>query len=129
MSISTENPYVELNCDGSKKKFEYPHKLFDVEDDIVVTHYIDASSSWETLNLTTDYTSASLNDDPEKNGCVVTTVSAYPTGDKIKITRNVALKQLVDFVSGGTFSVKTIEKALDRLTIIAQQLSYKIDSQ
>ncbi|MFZ2972231.1 MAG: hypothetical protein WA049_06295 [Ferribacterium limneticum] len=125
MSISSSTrkagPY---NGNGVTVAFPFSFKVFSSADLLVVkTTPADVES---TLVLTTDYT-VSLNADQDSNpGGTVTAVSAPATGYKITITSQVAELQPVVLTNAGGFYPKVINDALDRLTILTQQLAEKV---
>lgn len=125
MSITSSSrkagPY---NGNGVTVAFPFSFKVFSSADLLVVkTTPAEAES---TLVLTTDYT-ASLNADQDSNpGGTVTAVSAPATGHKITIASQVAELQPVVLTNAGGFYPTVINAALDRLTILVQQLSEKV---
>ena len=79
------------------------------------------------LVLNTDYT-VSLNGDQEASpGGDITTTANVATGETLVIRRVVEALQGVDLVQGGAFNPSVIETALDRLTMLAQQLGEEVD--
>lgn len=71
------------------------------------------------LVLNTDYTVTGAGD--EAGGNVTTIATNLVIGDKITIIRNVPLNQLVNYVYNDKFPAEVHERALDKLTMIAQQ--------
>jgi len=124
--ISGDNTYVEIACDGSENEFSYPYKLFD-KDNITVQRYDGDSEAWETLSDTA-YEVTENSGDALNFGVTVETDTIYDTGDKIRIIRNEPLTQLTDYTTTGSFDPQTAENALDKLTILIQQINYKIDN-
>lgn len=64
---------------------------------------------------------------PEENGGQVTMVTAPAVGQTLVIVRRVGMTQETDYVTGGVFSAKGHEGALDKLTLILQDLQEQID--
>lgn len=125
MSVSnTSNKAGPYSCDGAQTQFTFSFKIFK-EEDLKVIH-TDSSGKETTLTLTTDYTVAATNNDFD-NGGTVTTVQTYPSGDKITIIRELAIKQETDYLENDPFPSETLEDALDRLTMTAQQLLEQIN--
>lgn len=73
-----------------------------------------------TLALTTDYTVSGAGN---TSGGSVTTVAAVATGQTLVITRNVPYTQETDYVENDPFSADSHEQALDKLTMLCQQIS------
>lgn len=104
--------------------FPFNFKVF-AGSEVVVTQ-TDLSGNETTKTLTTDYTVA-LNADQDANpGGTVNMLAAPATGFLITITSNVSLSQSVTLTNGGGFYPKVISDALDRVTILVQQLSEKL---
>lgn len=86
----------------------------------------DASGADVTLVLNTDY-SVSLNADQINSpGGTITMVVAPPTGYQLTILRNVAATQGTQLPNQGGWYPQVVEKALDKLTMLVQQLSEKV---
>ena len=81
---------------------------------------IKRGTSETVLTLTTHYTVTGVGD--EDGGEVVLTGVATAIGDIITIMRSVPATQLVDYVYNDKFPAQTHEKALDKLTMLIQQL-------
>lgn len=125
MSISSSTrkagPY---SCNGSTVAFPFTFKVFTTADVRVVL--TDANAVESDLALGTNYTVA-LNADQDANpGGTVTTTATYATGYKITLTSRVQNLQPVTLTNQGGFYPKIINDALDRLTIMAQQLAEQV---
>lgn len=81
--------------------------------------YTDANDVDTLLALDVDYSVVGAGD---PDGGTVATTQAYAAGGQIVILRDVAFLQETEYVDGDSFPAKTHERALDRLTMIAQQL-------
>jgi hypothetical protein len=81
------------------------------------------TGSETTLNLGVDY---SVTGAGGASG-TVTLTSPLLTGDKLTIVRNVPLTQDTDYVFDDSFPAESHEQALDKLTMIAQQLAEEVD--
>lgn len=93
---------------------------FDADADLLVTQE-DTSGNITTLALTTDYTVVgAASASPPRNITLV--AGNLTTGYKLSITRNVEALQNVDLGEGDDFPSALVEGALDKLTMIAQQL-------
>lgn len=125
MSISSSTrkagPY---SCNGSTVAFPFAFKVFTTADVRVVL--TDTNAVESDLVLGTNYTVA-LNADQDANpGGTVTTTATYATGYKITLTSQVQNLQPVTLTNQGGFYPKVINDALDRLTIMAQQLAEQV---
>ena len=124
MSISsTARKAGPYNGNGITVAFPFAFKVFSAADVLVVKTTPAAVES--TLVLTTDYT-VSLNADQDSNpGGTVTAVSAPASGTLLTITSAVENLQPVSLSNNGGFYPKVINDALDRLTILVQQVAEK----
>jgi hypothetical protein len=121
-STRKAGPY---SCNGATVAFPFSFKVFKTADVRVVLTNTNAGES--DLALSTNYTVA-LNADQDANpGGTVTTTVAYATGYKITLTSQVQNLQPVTLTNQGGFYPKIINDALDRLTILAQQLAEQIE--
>jgi hypothetical protein len=76
---------------------------------------------YTTLTLATHYTTTGENG--EAGGSVIFNGAGTAIADVITIIRSIPISQLVDFVYNGRFPGETVERALDRLTMVCQALS------
>ena len=81
------------------------------------------TGSETTLNLGVDY---SVTGAGGASG-TVTLTSPLLTGEKLTIVRNVPLTQETDYVANDSFPAESHEQALDKLTMITQQLAEEVD--
>jgi hypothetical protein len=75
------------------------------------------------LALDTDYTVTGAG----ASSGSVTLATALATGQTLTIVRNVPTTQETDYVAGDSFPAESHERALDQLTMIAQQLKEEVD--
>lgn len=75
------------------------------------------------LTLTTDYTVAGTGNPTGS----VTLVAALPVGQTLTIIRNVPKTQEADYVQNDDFPAESHENALDKLTMITQQINEVVD--
>jgi hypothetical protein len=122
MTISSTNrkagPFVG---NDSSTSFPFAFKVFQAADIYVVR--LNTSTNAETvLALGTDYTVA-LNANQNSNpGGTLTLPSALATGTTLTITSNVTPLQATDLTNQGGFYPSVITNALDKLTILVQQV-------
>jgi hypothetical protein len=124
MSISsTARKAGPYSGNGIAVAFPFAFKVFSSADVLVVKTTPEAVES--TLVMATDYT-VSLNADQDSNpGGTVTAVSAPASGTLLTITSAVENLQPVSLSNNGGFYPKVINDALDRLTILVQQVAEK----
>lgn len=125
MSISSSTRKAgPFACNGATVAFPFAFKVFTTADVRVVL--TDSNSVESDLALGTNYTVA-LNPDQDANpGGTVTTTAAYATGYKITLTSQVQNLQPLTLTNQGGFYPQVINNALDRLTIMAQQLAEQV---
>ncbi len=119
MPISSETTRVIYDGDASTTEFAVTFEYESNEDNIRVTLRTIATGAESELVLTTDYVI-----DTDTN--IVTTVSTYGTAYQIIIDRKIPMTQPADWVDGERYSVGELEDALDRLTMLLQQVDDKL---
>ncbi len=111
MTVSSTINAISYTGNSILTTFAYPYKIF-ADTDLQV--YVNGILK----TLTTDYTVTGAGN--VGGGNVV--FGAAPAAAPITIKRVVATTQLTDYVAGDSFPAETHEAALDRLTMICQQL-------
>lgn len=126
MTISSQTRKAgPFNGNGTTTAFPFTFKVFAVGDVSVVR--ANAAGVETTLTLTSDYT-VSLNANQSSNpGGTVTLVSALATGSSMVITSEIDYLQPTDLTNQGGFYPSVINNALDRLTMLTQQLKEAVD--
>jgi len=127
MPISSETrtagPFVG---NGVTTAFPFEFKVFAAADMLVVKLEV-ATGTETTLALTSDYT-VSLNADQNADpGGTVTLNSALPTGFKLVVSSALEFLQETDLTNQGGFYPSVVTNALDRLTILCQQLKEDVE--
>ncbi len=117
MTVQATTTKEQFSGDGSTKAFSASFLIFE-DSDIEV--FVDATKQ----TLGTDYTVSGAGAPP---GFTVTFTTAPASGTTVTIKRALPLTQLVDYLANDPFPAETHEQALDRLTMIAQQLSERLD--
>lgn len=117
MTISTTDSRVEYIGDGTTTAFAVPF-YFLADGDLYV--YQDGTLK----TITTHYTVTGAGDEA---GGTVTFVSAPNTGQEVVIVRDPAITQTTDYPANDPFPASSHERALDRLTMIAQRNRDLID--
>ena len=125
MSISSATrkagPYL---CNGITATFPFSFKIFNASDILVVKTTPSGIDS-ELLPVS-DYSVLKNTDQNSNPGGSITTTLALSDGHKITITSQVEELQPVDLTNSGGFYPTVINDALDRLTVMIQQLSEKV---
>lgn len=117
MSLSSTQQKVQYTGNGATTLYVVPFYFLANTDLVVIT--TDTSGTNTVKVLTTDYTLVGAGV-PSGGGL---TFGVAPTnGHRITIMRVVPLTQLLDYVNNDAFPADTHEQALDRLTMVCQQL-------
>ena len=119
MTVSTTTNRASYSGNGSTAAFAYGFKIFADAD---LTVIIRSSTGVETTKtLTTHYTVSGAGTD--SGGNVTFTSGNIPaSGETVVILRKLTLTQGTDYVANDPFPAESHEDALDRLTMITQQL-------
>lgn len=121
MTVSSTTNKISYTGNGVNKTFAFNFKVFEASDLYV---YVDAVL--KTLDV--DYTVPGIIWPLESGNVVFTdTYGPPPVGSVVLIYRWLPLTQLMDLVEGGQFAADTLEDSIDRLVMIAQQLSETAD--
>jgi hypothetical protein len=122
MTISSQTRQAgPFTGNGATTAFPFAFKVFTAADLVVVR--TDLSGVDSTLVLGTDY-SVALNADQNANpGGTITLPVALASGFKLTATSGLANLQPTDLTNQGGFYPAVINNALDRLTILVQQLA------
>lgn len=118
MTISTTDSRISYNGNGVTTVFSFPYRFLANGDLVVVS--VSSAGVETTKTLTTDYTVTGAGNDA---GGSVTMLVAPVSGTRLIIYRNTAITQETDYISGDPFPAETHERALDRLTMIAQEIA------
>jgi hypothetical protein len=122
MTVESTISRAQYATNGTTGPWTVPF-YFLADDDLQVI-YTDASGNETVLTLTTGYlvTGAGVAD-----GGTVTTTTAYAAGGYITVLRDVDPLQETDYTDTDSFPADTHERALDRLTMLIQQLKEVTD--
>jgi hypothetical protein len=121
MTVTNQNSSVQYSPGGSTTLFVVPFR-FIADGDLVVI--LTTSGSDETLTLTTDYTVSGAGD---ASGGSITTTTPPASGTTLTIYRDTAQTQETDYIDNDDFPAESHEAALDKLTLIAQELQDQVD--
>jgi hypothetical protein len=122
MTISTTESRISYNGNGATTVFSFPYRFL-ANADLKVVEV--SAAGVETLKtIASDYTLTGAGDDA---GGSVTMLVAPVTGTRLIIYRDTGITQETDYISGDPFPAETHERALDRLTMIAQEIGSDAD--
>lgn len=117
MTVSTETarsgPYLG---NGATDTFAYEFRI-QQDSDLLVTR-LDEAGLETALSLGIDYSVTGVD---QREGGDVVLAAPLPSGARLVITRDVPATQEVDLQNQGAFFAETIERAFDKLTMLAQQ--------
>lgn len=119
--IRKEGPY---DGDGVVTSFPFYFKIFKAEDVLVVR--ADSAGAETTLVLNSDYTVTLAPDQNTSPGGTVVLAGALMIGTTLTIASRLLNLQPVDLTNQGGFYPRVINDALDRLTILVQQLAERV---
>jgi hypothetical protein len=118
MSVSSSTSTISYTGNGSTSTaYTVPFAFYDATD--LKVYSVNASGVSTLLTLTTNYT---VSGGGGSTGSVTTT-AAIPSTSTVLINRTVPYTQLTSFTTGDRLPANSIEAALDKLTMEAQQLS------
>lgn len=118
MTVAAENTPDSYVGDDSTDTYAYTFRIFDETDLLVSTE--DDEGERATLSYPDDYSVSGV-DDPD-GGDIVLVAGNLADGTLLSIRPNIPITQPIDIRNNGQFLRETMEDALDRLTMIAQQL-------
>ncbi|WP_181159440.1 hypothetical protein [Burkholderia multivorans] len=116
MTVTSSVQDTSSSTDGVSTDFQIPFYFLD--NTHIVVDKIDANGGLTRLTYGTDYTVSGAGD---VNGGTLTTLSVFARGFTLHIYRDVPATQETEYQQNDPFPAKTTEKALDKLTMIAQQ--------
>lgn len=126
MAISTTDSKRQYNGNGATTSFSFPYYFF-ADTDLVVIKTNTSTLVDTTQTLTTHYTiSGSPTGGPYLSGANVVMVTAPTSQERLTITRVLTYTQAVDYLAADPFPAETHERALDRLTMLTQQLKEEL---
>lgn len=116
MTVETSLARAQYATNGTTGPWTVP--FYFLEDEHLQVIYTDEDGN-ETVLTSADYSVTGAGDE---NGGTVTTVDSYVTGGTITILRDIEALQEVDLVDGDSLPSETLERALDKLTMLLQQV-------
>lgn len=125
MSISTTTNRVTYACNGSNVNFAFAFPILDIDHLEVIKRTV-ADGTEEVLDYTTEYTVYALNNDFSAGGVVTTVGTALSSDYELCILRVTPATQETDYIDGSAFPAESHEDALDKLTLLVQDLQEKV---
>lgn len=124
---STTRTAGPFTGNGTASVFPFTFKVFQASD-LLVSSVVIATGVESTLTLTTDYTVAlNANQDSNPGGAITLVAGVLAAGYRLIITSELANLQLTEFLNQGGFYPEVLTAALDRATILVQQLQALLD--
>ncbi len=125
MTISSTTTKNSYSGNGSTTAFAYGFYIPSSTDIQVIVR---SATGTETVKSEgTGSTNYSISGVGNASGGTVTFVTAPASGETVVLRRNTAKTQATDYVANDPFPAETHEDALDKLTIIGQDLQEQID--
>ena len=116
MTVETTTSRAQYATNGTTGPWTV--NFYFLEDEHLQVIHTDSAGNETVLALGAGYSVTGAGDE---NGGTVTTTTAYGAGGYITILRSVEPLQETDLVDGDSLPAETLETALDKLTMLAQQ--------
>ncbi len=123
MTVSSTNTKNSYSGDGSVTVFAYTFKIFD-DDDISVIIRTDATGTETVQTKNTHYSVSGVGD---AGGGNITFVTAPAVGETVVLIRQTVQTQTTDYTPNDPFPAESHENALDKLTLIIQDVQEEVD--
>jgi hypothetical protein len=125
MGVTDQISFETYTSNGVSANYVFNHPVKSAEELIVTKEALDGTVTTWVLN--TDFTvTGTLVDGEYPNGVTVVATVVQASGVIIAIDRDTDLTQETIYSTGGKFPAKQHEQALDKLTLIAQELERKL---
>lgn len=122
MTVSTTSTKVSYAGNGSTVAFAFSYPIFE-QTDLRIILKVDATGVETVQTLTAHYT---VSASPWTSGGTVTMVTAPASGETLIVKSDIPSTQGTDYPTAGNFPAASHEDALDRLTLIFQQMEETI---
>lgn len=120
--INDVEPRDAYTAAGGETGYSYTFPIFDSADLVVLE--IDTSGNLSILSEGTHYTVAGVGG--VSGGTITFDVSAYPSGltagYRYVLYRDLSISRSTDFLTGGDFKAATVNRELDKIIMMLQQL-------
>jgi hypothetical protein len=123
MTISASSLRHKYNGNGVIRDWDFTFQISTTDGNDIALYKIDADGVITEITANYDVDVAA------QHVTYPTVASGLPllqTGEKIVLIREVSLSQLSDWTNQGPFNAEIVEAALDKLTMIVQQLNEKL---
>ncbi|KVR68557.1 hypothetical protein WK24_12995 [Burkholderia vietnamiensis] len=121
MTVASDVQDVTYTTDGVSTVFPIP--FYFLENTDIVVDKFSSNGARVRLVFGTDYT---LQGAGNESGGALTTLATFSTGFRLHVYREVPITQETEYQQNDPFPAKTTEKALDKLTMIDQQLQRSV---
>jgi hypothetical protein len=125
MTISTATASASYTGNGTTTAFPIPF-YFLVDTDVKISKKDGATGTISVLTLNSDYTLTGAGNQAGGTATMTTAPAGGATPDQLFIERNVDAVQETAYPENGIFPAASHEKALDRLTMLVQQILSKL---
>lgn len=127
MTVSTSTARVVHNGDGTTIEFAVPFRF--LENSHVAVFLRDAAGAQTKWTENTQYTLTGADQASGGTLTVITSPTDYTpqTGEKLVAVRAVPITQETDYVENDPFPAETHERALDKLTMVNQEQTERLD--
>lgn len=120
MAVTSQTSKVQYDCDGMQLVFTFAFRIFKPAD---LTVILTSAAGVDTVLVYGPGYEVAAAMGGYVNGGAVTVRTAYATGNKLLIIRNLAYTQELDLQVGGTLPAESLEAAIDRTVLLTQQLN------
>lgn len=121
MTVAAQTPLVSYTGAGTVGPFSVPFRFL-AATELLVRKTVAGVTS--TLNYPADFSAAGVG---EVSGGAITLAAALASGATLRIERRTAPVQTTTYAANDPFPASSHERALDRLTLIAQENAEKLD--
>lgn len=121
MTVQSTFSRISQNGNGVVTEFPVSFIFFDSGD--LRVFLVSAEGHSTLLQQGSDYVVSG----GDGNAGSITLTTAPGTGERVVIERQIPATQPVKYITGGAFPAETHERALDRLTLLVQQLKDELD--
>lgn len=121
-TVSSTTSKVQYSCNGVATVYAYTFRVISSDEvkAIVTTSGVDTD-----LTYSTEYTVSGAGATGGGN-VTLSAASKCPSGSTLTLARHMNLTQTTDYVEGDKFPAESHERALDKLTLIAQEQNEKL---
>jgi hypothetical protein len=122
MTVNAGIVRVSYAGDGATLEFAYPHRFYETGD--LTVWLVDEDGEATLQEIATHYTVSG--EDTDSDG-MVTMLTEPAVGETLIIINDPDIEQTYEYETADAFPAASHERALDRLTIICQRLSDRLD--